>query len=55
LVFVLVLVRPRVRVRVRVLLELALAAGWMAEKTPITTSLTGWTVAKLRAQWEAAR
>jgi pimeloyl-ACP methyl ester carboxylesterase len=38
-VLVCVPVRPRVRVRVRVLLELALVAGWTAEKTPMTASL----------------
>jgi hypothetical protein len=38
-VLLLVLVRPRVRVRVRVLLELARAAGWMAVKTLMGTTV----------------
>jgi hypothetical protein len=52
-VFVLVLVRPPVRVRVRVLLELARAAGWTAENTPMSDLLRSLTMATLRAGQEA--
>jgi hypothetical protein len=38
-VLVLVRVRPRVRVRVRVRLELARAAGWIAVKTLMGTTV----------------